>query len=104
MEISRINWLAGLGFLIFGVIVFVRRWMGLQGVKPESHLGWALGGGLGAAAMLKAAYPIFLFVKSRSINLAAIDDLWLYVYCGSLAALFLGWALIERSFKVNESG
>ena len=73
-------------------------------MKLEAHFGWALAGGLGAAAMCKAIYPIILFVQSRSVNLSAIEDLWLYIYCGSVAALFLGWAIIERSFNVGESG
>jgi hypothetical protein len=97
MGISPINWLAGVGFGLVFLAVVVRRWATQRG-ELESQIGWAFGGGFGAAGLVKGAYPIYLFVRYKSIE--GIDDLWLYVYAGSLAALFLSLAIIVRSWKV----
>jgi hypothetical protein len=99
MEISHINWLAGMGFTITCGIIAIRRLMVTPRIELESQVGWALSGGFGAAALVKASYPLYLFIRYGSIK--GIDDLWLYVYGGSIAAMFAGLALIVRSFKVS---
>lgn len=99
MWISHINWLAGLGFGFIFVVVIITRLLAAQRVDLEAQIGWALSGGFGAAALVKASYPIYLFIRYRSID--GLDDLWLYVYGGSVAAVFAGLALIARSFKTS---
>jgi hypothetical protein len=101
MGISLINWLSGLAFIIFGVLIIVKRWVTIQGTGLESHLGWGLAGGAGAGGAVKAAYPLYLMIATQRIDLNAIDDLWLYVYCGSLAGTFLGVAILVRSFRTE---
>ena len=96
---SPINWAAGIAFGLVFIIVIIRRVAKLGSL--ERQLGPAFGAGLAGAAVVKASHPLYLFVLYRSIE--GVDDLWLYVYGGSLAAFFLGLDLIHKALKTNPS-
>jgi hypothetical protein len=80
--------------------VIIRRLLSQQSAL-EAHVGWALVAGGGGFAIVKAAYPLYLLARYRAIDIKAIDDIGLYIYGGSLAAMFLGVALIAKSLKMT---
>jgi hypothetical protein len=99
MEMTPINWLAGIGFGLISLLVVVKRWGKLG--RLDYQIGPSMGAGLGAAALIKAAFPIYLFVRYKS--LAGIDDIWLYIYGGSVAAVFVGLDLIVKAWKTESA-
>jgi hypothetical protein len=56
-------------------------------------------GALGLGAAVKPLYPLYRF--SRYGNLDQIDDLWLYVLVGSMAAFAVGIAAVAKASKTN---
>ena len=98
MGLTTINWLSGLsGVAAFATILIVR--LKQKTAAIESQLGWAAMGALGLGAAVKSLYPIYRF--GRYGNLEQIDDLWLYVLVGSMAAFAVGVAATAKAFKAT---
>ena len=98
MGLTTINWLSGVsGVAAFATILVVRLMQKSKAV--EAHIGWAIMGALGLGAAVKSLYPLYRF--SRYGNLENIEDLWLYVLVGSMAAFVVGLAAVAKAYKAT---
>lgn len=98
MEIIPINWLVIMTGSAVGVLLFAARCRRKRD-PPESQIGWAILGALGAGAVIKSAYPLYRIARFSSIE--NVEDLWLYVYVGSFATFAAGLISVYKAWKAN---